>query len=67
MYVKESSAILEGKGARVALLVTEGYRDILQMRRSQVPGGLGGWVVYKKPEPLASLELVSFLVLIFSM
>ncbi|KIJ53509.1 hypothetical protein M422DRAFT_241749 [Sphaerobolus stellatus SS14] len=52
-----TNAILEGKGARVALFVTEGYRDVLQMRRSQVPGGLGGWVVYRKPEPLASLEL----------
>jgi hypothetical protein len=31
-----------GKGARVALLVTEGYRDILQIRRCQVPGGLAG-------------------------
>jgi len=40
-----TNAILEGKGARVALLVTEGYKDILQVRRSQVPGGLAGWFV----------------------
>lgn len=38
-----TNAILEGKGARVALLVTEGYKDVLQVRRSQVPGGLAGW------------------------
>ena len=34
-----TNAILEQKGARVALVVTEGYRDILQTRRSQIPGG----------------------------
>lgn len=53
-----TNAILEGKGARVALLVTEGYRDILNVRRSQVPGGLSAWVRWIKPDPLASLELV---------
>lgn len=34
-----TNAILEGQGAKVALIVTEGYRDLLQTRRSQVPGG----------------------------
>ncbi|KAJ7487787.1 Hydantoinase/oxoprolinase-domain-containing protein [Mycena latifolia] len=52
-----TNALLEGTGAKVALIVTEGYRDTLVMRRSQVPGGLGAWVVYPKPEPIASLEL----------
>lgn len=52
-----TNALLEGTGAKVALIVTEGYRDILVMRRSQVPGGLGAWVVYPKPDPIASLEL----------
>ena len=32
-------AILEQKVARVALVGTEGFKDILQTRRSQVPGG----------------------------
>lgn len=40
-----TNAILEGKGATVALLVTEGYKDILQVRRSYVPGGLAGWYI----------------------
>lgn len=35
-----TNAILEQKGARVALVVTEGFKDILQTRRSQVPGGV---------------------------
>ncbi|KAJ7274998.1 Hydantoinase/oxoprolinase-domain-containing protein [Mycena rebaudengoi] len=52
-----TNALLEGTGAKVALIVTEGYRDILVTRRSQVPGGLGAWVVYPKQQPLTSLEL----------
>ncbi|KAF7777449.1 hypothetical protein Agabi119p4_3521 [Agaricus bisporus var. burnettii] len=52
-----TNAVLEGKGASVALLVTEGYKDILQIRRSHVPGGLAGWITWSKPEPLAPLEL----------
>ncbi|KAJ7755337.1 Hydantoinase/oxoprolinase-domain-containing protein [Mycena maculata] len=52
-----TNALLEGTGAKVALIVTEGYRDTLVMRRSQVPGGLGAWVIYPKQQPLASLEL----------
>ena len=52
-----TNAILEQKGAKVALVVTEGYRDVLQTRRSQVPGGLATWIIWKKPEPLAPLEM----------
>lgn len=52
-----TNAILERKGAKVALVVTEGYRDILQTQRSQVPGGLASWITWRKPEPLAPLEL----------
>lgn len=51
-----TNAILEGKGARVGLIVTEGYRQVLQIGRSFVPGGLAGWIIWQKPEPLASLE-----------
>lgn len=51
-----TNAVLEGKGAIVGLVVTEGYRQILQVARSFVPGGLAGWIVWPKPEPLASLE-----------
>lgn len=45
-----TNAILEQKGAKVALVVTEGYKDILQTRRSQVPGGLASWIIWPKPE-----------------
>ncbi len=51
-----TNAVLEGKVARVGLVVTEGYRHILQIARSLVPGGLAAWIVWPKPEPLAPLE-----------
>jgi N-methylhydantoinase A len=51
-----TNAVLEGKGARVGLIVTEGYRDIMQIARSYVPGGLAGWIIWPKPKPLAALE-----------
>ncbi len=51
-----TNAVLESKGARVGLVVTEGYRQVMQIARSFVPGGLAGWIVWPKPEPLAKLE-----------
>jgi len=51
-----TNAVLEGKGARVGLIVTEGYRQIMQIARSFVPGGLAGWIIWPKPQPLAALE-----------
>lgn len=51
-----TNAILEGKGAKVGLVTTRGYRQVLQIGRSFVPGGLAGWIIWPKPEPLASLE-----------
>jgi N-methylhydantoinase A len=51
-----TNAVLEGKGARVGLVVTEGYRDIMQIARSYVPGGLAAWIIWPKPTPLAALE-----------
>ena len=51
-----TNAVLEGKGARVGLVTTEGYRDIMQIARSFVPGGLAGWIIWPKPQPLAALE-----------
>ncbi len=51
-----TNAVLEGKGARVGLIVTEGYRQVLQIARSLVPGGLAAWIVWPKPEPMARLE-----------
>ena len=51
-----TNAVLEGKGARVGLVVTEGYRQMMQIARSLVPGGLAAWIIWPKPEPMARLE-----------
>jgi N-methylhydantoinase A len=51
-----TNAVLEGKGAKVGLVTTQGFRQVLQIGRSFVPGGLAGWIIWPKPEPLAALE-----------
>lgn len=48
--------MLEGKGARTGLIVTEGHKDVLALRRSHIPGGLGAWINYVAPEPIVPLE-----------
>ena len=52
-----TNAVLTRKGARVGLITTKGYRQVLQVARSFCPGGLGGWVSYMKAPLLAPLEL----------
>ncbi|MBM4196475.1 MAG: hydantoinase/oxoprolinase family protein [Gammaproteobacteria bacterium] len=52
-----TNTILTHTGAKVGLVTTKGYRQVLQIARSFVPGGLGGWVIYNKPPPLAPLAL----------
>ncbi|MEM8693899.1 MAG: hydantoinase/oxoprolinase family protein [Pseudomonadota bacterium] len=52
-----TNAVLTGSGALVGLVTTKGYKDVLQIARSFVPGGLGGWVIWNKRPPLAPLEL----------
>jgi N-methylhydantoinase A len=37
-------------------VTTEGFRQVLQIARSFVPGGLAGWIIWPKPGPLAALE-----------
>ena len=54
-----TNAVLTGSGARVGLVTTKGYRQILQIARSFVPGALTGWVLYNKSIPLAPLELTA--------
>lgn len=52
-----TNTVLTGSGALVGLVTTKGYRQTLQIARSYVPGGLGGWVIFNKSAPLAPLEL----------
>ena len=46
-----TNAILEGKGAKTALITTEGFRDVLELRRIRVPRLYEP--LYEKPAPLA--------------
>ena len=49
-----TNAILERKGARTALLTTEGFRDVLELRRIRIPMSYDlGW---QKPPPLVDRE-----------
>lgn len=50
-----TNTVLTGTGARCGLVTTKGYRQVLQIARSYVPGGLGGWVIYNKSLPMAPL------------
>lgn len=52
-----TNAILTRRGAKVGLVTTRGYKQVLHIARSFVPGGLGGWVIWNKGELLAPLEL----------
>lgn len=50
-----TNTLLEGKGARVALLVTEGFRDVLQIMRQDRPRLYDYFI--QRPEPLVSRNL----------
>ena len=50
-----TNAILEGKGARTALLTTAGFRDVLELRRIRVPRLYEP--LYVKPKPLVPRRL----------
>ena len=51
-----TNAVLTGDGARVGLITTRGFRQVLHISRSYIPGGLGGWVIYNKSRPMAPLK-----------
>lgn len=51
-----TNMLLENTGARVGLITNLGHEQILHVARSWTPGPLYGWVVLRKPDPLAELE-----------
>ena len=51
-----TNTVLTSTGARVGLVTTSGYRQVLQVARSYVPGGLAGWIIWNKPALIAPLE-----------
>ncbi|MEC7491188.1 MAG: hydantoinase/oxoprolinase family protein [Pseudomonadota bacterium] len=50
-----TNAILEGKGARTGLITTEGFRDILELRRLRIPEMYT--LNWAKPPPLVDRQL----------
>jgi N-methylhydantoinase A len=50
-----TNAILEGKGAKTALITTAGFRDVLELRRIRVPALYDP--LYCKPPPLVPRRL----------
>jgi N-methylhydantoinase A len=50
-----SNTVLEGRGARTALITTEGFRDVLEMRRLRIPVMYD--LQYEKPAPLVPRRL----------
>ena len=51
-----TNAVLESKGARVGLITTRGFGQILHLARSQTPGPLAGWITQRTIEDLERLE-----------
>jgi N-methylhydantoinase A len=53
-----TNAVLERRGARVGLIVTRGFRQILHLAEAWTPGPLFGFMIYEKPEPLTDTRYV---------
>lgn len=53
-----TNAVLEGAGARMGLLTTQGFRDILEIGRAYIPGIFTNYMRWQKPERLVPLEFV---------
>ena len=52
-----TNAILEGKGARVALITTQGFRDVLEIRRLRMPALYD--IRFRKPPALVPAACAS--------
>lgn len=50
-----TNAVLEEKGAKVGLITTEGFEQILHVARSWTPAPVSAWMGFFKPDPLADL------------
>ena len=54
-FTVATNAILEGKGAAMALITTEGFRDVLEIARLRTPRLYD--LTYRKPPPLVERRL----------
>ena len=53
-FTVATNAIIEQKGAKTALITTEGFRDILEFRRNRIPRLYD--LLYEKPPPLVKRQ-----------
>lgn len=53
-----TNALLQGKISSLGLVVTEGFRHMLEIARQSVPSGYGNSYFWVKPERIVPLELV---------
>lgn len=53
-----TNAVLEGKGSRLGLITTLGFRDMLEIGRAYIPGIFTNFLRWQKPERLVPLERV---------
>jgi N-methylhydantoinase A len=53
-----TNAVLEGKGSRLGLVTTLGFRDMLEIGRAYIPGIFTNYLRWQKPERLVPLERV---------
>lgn len=53
-----TNAVLEGKGSRLGLLVTQGFRDMMEIGRAYIPGIFTNYMRWEKPPRLVPLEHV---------
>jgi N-methylhydantoinase A len=54
-----TNAVLEGRGAKVGVVVNEGFRHLFHLAEAWTPGPLFGFMVYDKPAPLVGVELMA--------
>jgi N-methylhydantoinase A len=53
-----TNAVLQGRFGRLGLVVTRGFRHVLEIARQSVPDGYGNSYFWVKPERIVSLERV---------
>jgi N-methylhydantoinase A len=51
-----TNAVLEGRGSRVGLLTTQGFREMLEIGRAYIPGIFTNYFRWEKPQRLVPLE-----------
>ncbi len=54
-----TNAVLEGRGAKVGVIVNEGFRHLFHLAEAWTPGPLFGFMIYDRPAPLVGVDLMA--------